>query len=109
MSAATLARTAAPCGLTPRRLLSRRVIRHPRMYAAFLTLSAADVVLTLVVLSLNGAEANPVAAKAILAYGPGVLPLYKLLTVLVVLGVCESLARLRPRTGATMAGAASSS
>ena len=35
------------------------------------------------------------------------LPLYKLFTVLVVLRAsAESLARLRPRTGATMAGAA---
>ena len=113
MPAATLAQSAPSCPRPdgsarsrPWRFRPRVPVRHPRMYAAYLSLSAADVVLTLVVLSLNGGEANPVAAKAIAAFGPGVLPFYKLATVLVVLGVCESLARLRPRTGATMAGAA---
>ena len=104
MPAAAFAPPAALVTPPPaRRFLKRDLVRHPRMYAAFLSLSAADVVLTLVVLSLKGGEFNPVAAHAIDRFGPAVLPLYKLATVLVVLGVCESLARLRPRTGRTMA------
>ena len=87
---------------TPRRL-APVLGRYPRAYAAFLAASAADVVLTLTILSLGGVEVNPVAAKALAAFGPGVLAWYKLASVVTVLAVCESLARLRPPAGAMMA------
>ena len=78
-------------------------VRFPDLYAWFVLFSAMDVMLTWLILSMGGSEANPIARFVIDRFDlPGAIVFKFTLTVLVIL-ICEVVARLRPRVARALA------
>lgn len=88
-------------GTTPdvpaNRWLKHEPVRFPSLYVWFVFFSAMDVMLTWVILSVGGSEANPIARLVIDRFQlPGAIVFKFTLTVMVIV-ICEIVARLRPR------------
>ena len=77
----------------------RRAVLYPQLYLWFVFLSALDVMLTWCILTLDGAEVNPLA-RAVIVYGDLYgLVIYKFVLVSLVLLICEFVGRRRPAIG----------
>lgn len=87
--------------LTPAqpRSFAARAVLYPNPYAWFLLLSALDVMLTGIALTVGAYEANPVAAWFLERYGVGGLILLKFTAVPTVILLCEYIGRKKPPTG----------
>lgn len=78
-------------------------VRFPDLYAWFILFSAMDVMLTWVILSVGGSEANPIASLVIDQFGlPGAI-VFTFTLMLMVIVICEVLARMRPRVARGLA------
>jgi hypothetical protein len=87
------------------------IITHPRKLLLFLLLSLSDLGLTWLLLERgSGAvyESNPVADWWLSRYGWAGLAAFKVLTVLVVVGLTAVVSRTRPRSGGLILSAACS-
>lgn len=85
------------------RFLSLPQMRYPNEYVWFVFFSSLDIMLTWAILSRNGEEVNPVAARVIAMWGlPGAIIFKFSLTLLVIL-ICEIAGRDRDRLGRTIA------
>jgi len=83
--------------------LWRRAVLFPDVYAWFVLFSVLDLVLTWVILHLEGAELNAVADWVIRRYDLVGVTIYKFALVLLVVLVCEIVGRRRPQTGLRLA------
>lgn len=77
--------------------------RYPGIYNWLLLAATLDLAVTLVVLAFGGREANAIADVALRAFGPYGLALVKAMSLIVVVGICEWLARRRAEVGARLA------
>jgi hypothetical protein len=75
--------------------LSLPAMRHPNAYVWLLFFSALDVMLTWAILSRGGREVNPIADQVIMAWGLNGAILFKFSLMLLVIIVCEVVARTR--------------
>lgn len=81
---------------------SRPAIRYPDHAVWFVLFSSMDVMLTWVILSVGGSEANPIARLVIDAWGlPGAIA-FKFSLTLAVIIICETIGRQRERLGRTI-------
>lgn len=76
---------------------------YPDHYAWYVLVSALDVMVTWVVLTLGGAEVNAVALAALRAGGVWGLLALKTASIVVVVLICEYVGRARPGTGLSVA------
>ncbi len=94
-----------PAGL--RRAVDRLAIagpvRYPNCYVWFVFLSAMDIMLTWVVLSMGGMEANPLVDRVLVEWGLQGIVAYKFGLVMLVIWVCEVVGRQRDRSGRRLA------
>lgn len=84
----------APCRQPWR--VSGRSIAYGRLYGWYILLATLDLVTTMVILSLGGREANPVANSVLQAAGPGGLLVLKYASVMLVVTICEFVHQHRP-------------
>jgi hypothetical protein len=86
--------------------LNQQPVRFPDLYAWFVLFSAMDVMLTWVILTIGGSEANPIAREVIDQFGlPGAIA-FKFTLIVMVIVICEVVARMRPRVARGLAIAA---
>jgi hypothetical protein len=78
-------------------------MRHPQHYTWFVFLSALDVMLTWVVLLLDGHEVNPLARAVVDHGGLPSLVTFKFCLVVFVIVMCEWVTRRNPRAGFKLA------
>ncbi len=82
--------------------LQRRVL-FPWLYCAYVVLAALDVMLTVRILSLGGAEVNAIA-QWVLHHGEVAgLVVFKFVAVALVLVICETVGHVRETTGRRLA------
>ncbi|MGH7133950.1 MAG: DUF5658 family protein [Phycisphaerales bacterium] len=93
MNASSVATAAAPA-------------RSQGLYHWYVLLAALDVLVTATVLSLGGAEVNPIARNLLEAFGIAGLVMLKAASVVLVIGVCEIIARRTPARARALAFAA---
>ncbi len=67
------------------------------MYGGYLLLNVFDLALTSLILSVGGAEANPVTGYFLYSFGAGAFILAKMALVAVAVIACEALRTLRPQ------------
>lgn len=78
-------------------------VRYPDEYAWFVLVSSMDLMFTWLILQLGGSEVNPLANWVYMQLGFNGLVMLKFAVVIVVVLICEVLARLQERTGRTLA------
>ncbi|WP_428390091.1 DUF5658 family protein [Mucisphaera sp.] len=78
-------------------------VRFPDEYAWFVLVSSMDLMFTWLILNLGGREANPIANSIYMALGFNGLVLLKYGVVILVIAICELIARLREPTARTLA------
>ncbi|QDU70871.1 DUF5658 family protein [Mucisphaera calidilacus] len=81
-------------------------VRFPDEYAWFVLVSSMDLMFTWLILNLGGSEANPLANWVYLRLGFNGLVILKFAVVILVVLICELLARLREPTARLLARAA---
>ena len=81
----------------------RQPILFPKMYVAYIALAALDVVLTTLILTLDGIEVNPLANWVHVHGGHLGLTFFKFATVAFVLVACEIVERHRTKLGSNLA------
>ncbi len=79
---------------------------YPKAYKWFVLFSAADVVLTWLILQLGGTEVNVIADTVIATGGLRAILIYKFSLAVTVVLICEVIGRRRPRTGRRLASVA---
>lgn len=82
----------------------RRDLLFARFYLWFIAASAFDIVMTALVLSIGGYEANPMANFVIARFGLHGAMAYKFALAILVICCCETIGRRDPRTGRAIAG-----
>lgn len=76
--------------------LRRDTTHHPDAYVWLVLVATLDICLTTVILTLGGSEVNPLANFILNAVGlPGIV-IFKYAAVVVVICICEFIARRRP-------------
>ena len=80
--------------------------RSQNLYHWYVLLAVLDVLVTATVLSLGGAEVNPIARNLLEAFGIAGLVMLKAASVVLVIGVCEVIARRAPARARVLAFAA---
>ncbi|MEM9386632.1 MAG: DUF5658 family protein [Pseudomonadota bacterium] len=78
-------------------------LRLPIAYACLIAVGTFDILFTTIILSLGGAEANPIAAAVIEQYGLAGLVAFKYLVIAVVILGCEFVASARIETARRLA------
>ena len=78
---------------------SQPAMLFPVEYVLFVIMSAMDIVLTWVILQAGGRELNPIARWVIEQHGLNGMMAFKFAMVLLVVILCESIARRQMRTG----------
>ncbi|MEQ9454243.1 MAG: DUF5658 family protein [Phycisphaeraceae bacterium] len=78
-------------------------VRFPDEYAWFVLVSSMDLMFTWLILNLGGREANPFANWVYLGMGFNGLVILKYSVVVLVILICELIARLRESTARTLA------
>ena len=86
--------------------MSLPAMRHPNAYVWLLFFSAMDVMLTWAILSRGGREVNPIANEVITAWGLNGAITFKFSLMLLVVIVCEVVARSRATLARSLAWAA---
>ena len=86
--------------------LSLPAMRYPNAYVWLVFFSAMDIMLTWAILARGGREVNPIADEVIQAWGLNGAILFKFSLMLLVVIVCEVVARTRPAVARTLAWAA---
>ncbi len=87
----------------PKGWLSLPHMRYPNEYVWFLLFSSMDIMLTWLILNMQGSEVNPLAKEVIDEWGlPGAIGFKFSLTLMVVL-VCEVVGRKRDRMARNLA------
>ena len=76
------------------------------LYHWYVLLAVLDVLVTATVLNLGGSEVNPIARNLLEAFGIAGLVMLKAVSVVLVIGVCEIVARRTPTRARTLAFAA---
>ncbi|MCB9854001.1 MAG: hypothetical protein H6819_12945 [Phycisphaerales bacterium] len=82
----------------------RRDLLFARFYLWFIAASAFDIVMTALVLSIGGYEANPMANFVIARFGLHGALAYKFALAILVIFCCEIIGRRDRRTGRAVAG-----
>src|SRR5262245_28947625 len=97
------------CAIRPPGWLDVPALSHPCLYLVFVLVSTLDVVLTWLILAMNGDELNPIAALVIRDWGlPGAI-VFKFSLTLFVIVLCDVVSRSqfrghgRARTGRFLA------
>jgi hypothetical protein len=88
-----------------RRLL-RQPVLYPEAYTWYIFVSSLDLMFTALILAVGGAEVNVVADWIIGRHDLPGLVVFKFLSLLLVVAICEFIGRRRRRTGAALARAA---
>lgn len=78
-------------------------LRYPILYGWFVFVSSLDIILTWLVLQLGGREVNPVAAAVIAHWDLGGAIAFKFSLMLMVIVLCEVIARQRETTARRLA------
>jgi len=78
-------------------------LRYPRLYLGLIAAAAGDALLTWVVLSLGGSEANPIANAILAFYGWAGMVGFKFAMMTVVIVFCEWVGRRRDPSGRRLA------
>ncbi len=86
--------------------LSLPAMRYPNAYVWLIFFSAMDVMLTWAILARGGREVNPLANEVIEAWGLNGAIIFKFSLMLLVVIVCEVVARSRAPLARTLAWAA---
>jgi hypothetical protein len=86
--------------------LSLPAMRHPNAYVWLVFFSAMDIMLTWAILARGGSEVNPIADSVIMAWGLNGAITFKFSLMLLVIIVCEVVARSREKVARTLAWAA---
>lgn len=73
-------------------------LRLPRCCGWLIAVGTLDILFTAVILSLGGAEANPIAASVIKAYGLQGMVVFKYFVIALLISGCEFVARQRIET-----------
>lgn len=89
---------ADPTNPQPEPILYRKLL-FTRYYAWFITASALDIVMTALVLSAGGREANPFASYVISRFGMHGAMAFKFMTAAFVIVCCEIIGRQDERKG----------
>ena len=89
--------------MTRPRWLGLPAMRYPDEYVWFVLFSSMDIMLTWVILNIDGQEANPIAAIVIEAWGLLGAIVFKFSLMLVVVLACEIVGRSRPRAARALA------
>lgn len=85
----------------------RRAVLFPDHYAWYVLASALDIMVTYAILNyFDGWEVNALAARLVERFDHWGLIALKFASVIVVVGVCETIGRVRPRLGRGLASAA---
>lgn len=84
----------------------RRPVVFPDLYAWYVLLAALDILVTWTVLSIGGAEVNPIARALLELFDVAGLVFLKAASVVLVICVCEILARRSPGRARLLAGGA---
>lgn len=79
--------------------IMRRDLMYARYYLWFIVASALDIIMTAVVISIGGYEANPLADVVIGRFGMHGAMAYKFALALVVILCCEAIGRHNERRG----------
>jgi len=79
---------------------------YPRCYTWYLFLSSLDLMLTWVVIHMDGSELNAAAVWVIRRWDLRGLVVFKFLLVTLVIGICEVVGRRNRRLGRTLAAIA---
>lgn len=80
--------------------------RSQNLYHWYVLLAVLDILVTATVLNLGGAEVNPIARNLLEAFGIAGLVMLKAASVVLVIGICEFIARRTPARARTLAFAA---
>lgn len=83
--------------------LHRRPMLYPNVYVWYVFLASLDLMLTWIVLHLDGFELNPLADRVIQYGGLPATAVYKFALVVVVILVCEIVGRHSDRIGRRLA------
>ena len=83
--------------------LQKLQVHFPDEYAWFVLVSSMDLMFTWLILNLGGREANPLANWVYLGLGFNGLVILKYSIVVLVIIICEIVARLREPTGRLLA------
>ncbi len=78
-------------------------VRYPNCYVWFVFFSALDIMFTSIVLTLGGAEANPLVNWVLVRWGLIGVVAYKFTLVMFVVWVCETVGGLRDASGRRLA------
>ena len=92
-----------PTAPRPRRSLLRRPTLYPDLYTWYVFASALDVLFTWRILQAGGTEVNVVADWIIARHDVPGLALFKFISVVLVVLICELIGRRRFDTGAKLA------
>lgn len=79
-----------------------RHLRYPYTYLVLLVLSALDVIMTWIILSVGGREANPIAEAVIDRWGLNGMIVYKFVLIAVFILICEAVGSLRDSAGRSL-------
>jgi hypothetical protein len=94
-------------GLPPpgpaQRSFLRRPALYPALYSWYVFVSALDILFTWRILRLEGTEVNVIASWIVNQHDVRGLAVFKFLTVVVVILICEVVGRRRYETGAKLA------
>lgn len=82
--------------------LLNRHLRYPNAYTWLLLMSAMDVMLTWIILHLEGREVNPVANWVLSRWALNGIIFYKFALILTFIGICEVVGSMRDSTGRTL-------
>ena len=78
-----------------RRNVLLRKLRFPTEYGLFVVVNLLDLFITMLFIRYGGGEANPAARWIMLSFGKTGFVVYKIVLMLVVIGLCEVVARKR--------------
>lgn len=78
-------------------------LRLPYCHAWIIAVGTLDILVTTIILSLGGAEANPIAAAILAVYGISGMVVYKYVCILLLIIGCEVVARSRIDTAQRLA------
>ena len=81
-------------------------LRYGPAYLALAAVSLLDILFTFIILSRGGRELNPLADGVIAAGGLHGTVAFKFGLMLMLVGLCEVMGRIRPRVGPWIAGMA---
>ena len=84
----------------------RSGVRYPNEYVWLVFVAAMDIMLTWLVLSLGGAEVNPIANLVLVLGGFPAMVLFKFAAIVLVVLICEFIGARQERTGRNLARAA---